>query len=355
MSNNPQPAPQLYVPTKNSTKIGMDELAKLVLGLKRDIKRVTSAIAPQSAQDMIDKHNRSSPQSLWRLNKTNPMGPATLENLTDINQDGVPDVVIYDSNDKPLYVNGYTTKDGRWANDLLYYNEFPTPAARENARNQFGIPVLDKNGQPKMDKNGQPIKRYGKRDHLNRIYNLHEVTLGEAQSPDQVGVIAINDEHVPAWYKQARNNGLYGLRPPKQRKSTYSIFQSYIFKPVFNYAVNMFEASTGEQLADKMKLFTRLASSTWNELLRNRFDPQHTLSDEALAKARRHKDNQASIQQYVNWMLNDVKANPNGGGQVQTLIYNHIAPQMGLATLPGEHNETDTFIEANESDFVDDN
>ena len=82
MSNNPQTASQLYVPTKNSKK----KLTIFVFVLKNNIKRVTSVIAPQAAQYMIDKHNRSSPTSQWRLNQTDPMGPATSENLTDNNQ-----------------------------------------------------------------------------------------------------------------------------------------------------------------------------------------------------------------------------------------------------------------------------
>ena len=121
-----------------------------------------------------------------------------LENLTDINQDVVKDVVIYDSNNKPIDVNGYITKDGRCASDLLYSNEFPTPLANERSRNEFGVPVVDKNSNPKLDKDGNPIKRYGKRDHINRLYNIHEVTLGETQKPYQVGVVDINEERVPA-------------------------------------------------------------------------------------------------------------------------------------------------------------
>ena len=66
----------------------------------------------------------------------------------------------------------------------------------------------------------------------------------------------------------------------------------------------------------KNQMFTKLASSTWNELLRNKLDLQHTLSDEPLSKACRHKDGQTNIQQYLNWILNDINTNPNGGVQV---------------------------------------
>lgn len=38
-----------------SSKLGMGELAKIVLDLQRDIKRVSKAISPQGAQEMVGK------------------------------------------------------------------------------------------------------------------------------------------------------------------------------------------------------------------------------------------------------------------------------------------------------------
>lgn len=38
-----------------------------------------------------------------------PPGGATIDNMPDINKDGVPDVIIQDKNNNPVYVNGYAT------------------------------------------------------------------------------------------------------------------------------------------------------------------------------------------------------------------------------------------------------
>ena len=106
---------------------GMPDLAKIVLDLQRDIKRVKSAISPQGAEALVTRHNATAkPSSHWKLNKQNPQAPASLTNLTDINNDGFPGVVISNANNQPIYVNGYTTTNSTYSVDLAYYNRYPT-------------------------------------------------------------------------------------------------------------------------------------------------------------------------------------------------------------------------------------
>ena len=106
---------------------GMPDLAKIVLDLQRDIKRVKSAISPQGAEALVTRHNATAkPSSHWKLNKQNPQAPASLTNLTDINNDGIPDVVISNANNQPIYVNGYTTTNSTYPVDLAQYNKYPT-------------------------------------------------------------------------------------------------------------------------------------------------------------------------------------------------------------------------------------
>ena len=79
-------------------KIGMEELQNIVVNLYRDVKRVKKAITPQGAQAMVDKHNeKSKPSAHWKLH------------TDDINNDGVPDIIIRNQKGDPLFVNGYTT------------------------------------------------------------------------------------------------------------------------------------------------------------------------------------------------------------------------------------------------------
>ena len=116
---------------RTSERKGMQDLAKIVLDLQRDVKRVKNAISPQGAQALVDKHNATAkPSARWRLNKRDQNGPATLLNLTDINNDGVPDVVITNANNQPVFVNGYTTTNSTYPVDLAYYTKYPTRAER---------------------------------------------------------------------------------------------------------------------------------------------------------------------------------------------------------------------------------
>ena len=136
----------------------MNSLMNIVLDIKRDVKRVKSAIAPQNAEAMIQKHNQSSPNSPWYLNKRDPNGPAVLANLTDVNGDDIPDVIVYDKRGNPLIVNGWTTKKSEWADDLVYNTALPTRAARAQVRNQ--------RGKSHVDAHGNEVKVYSKRDFL---------------------------------------------------------------------------------------------------------------------------------------------------------------------------------------------
>ena len=79
----------------------MPDLEK-ILDLQRDMKRVKNAISPQGAQALVDKHNATAkPSAYWKLNKRNPQGPASLAILTDINNNGVPYVVISNASNQP--------------------------------------------------------------------------------------------------------------------------------------------------------------------------------------------------------------------------------------------------------------
>ena len=58
--------------------------------------------------------------------KVDPNRPDTIDNCGYLNEDGVPDVVVLDSNEKPVFVKGYKTKSCNWPDDILYYSSLPT-------------------------------------------------------------------------------------------------------------------------------------------------------------------------------------------------------------------------------------
>lgn len=138
---NQQNRPQLRyhpkLPIKES-KNGMDSLMNIVLNIKRDVKRVSKSITPQTAAEMIQQHNQKTPNAPWYLNKRNPNGPNTVDNLTDVNGDSIPDVVVYDKKGYPLFVNGWTTKKSEWADDLVYNSALPTRENRKRIRDERG-------------------------------------------------------------------------------------------------------------------------------------------------------------------------------------------------------------------------
>ena len=113
-------------------RIGMPELTRIILDLQRDVTRVKNAISPQGAEALVERHNsKSKPSAHWRLNKINPQSPASLSNLSDLNNDGIPDVVISNANGNPIFVNGYTTTSSKYPIDLAYYSAYPTRAERK--------------------------------------------------------------------------------------------------------------------------------------------------------------------------------------------------------------------------------
>ncbi len=94
---------------KVKSKSGMNELSRVLLGMNRDIKFSKKASTPNGAAEMVAKHN-STKAKKWHLNLINPNGPIDANNFTDINGDGIPDILILNEKNSPVYINGFTTK-----------------------------------------------------------------------------------------------------------------------------------------------------------------------------------------------------------------------------------------------------
>lgn len=305
--------PQLrYTPKQVAAekKPGMDALMNIVLDIKRDVKRVKSAIAPQNAEAMIQKHNQSSPNSPWYLNKRDPNGPAVLANLTDVNGDDIPDVIVYDKRGNPLIVNGWTTKKSEWADDLVYNTALPTRAARAQVRNQ--------RGKSRIDANGNEVKVYSKRDFLRDQFNPQYFTYDDATSQDlvaNVGEVRLDtsyyDQHFP-FYQDAVNNKRYTSTTPKSL-SAYSIFKKYLFQPCFDDAAAIVETSIGRKLTgpEKLKFIGKISSAVWNQSVQSAIDPRNTLSKKDFDRYKRSDNGKAAIMNMVRDMISSFKDNTN--------------------------------------------
>lgn len=305
--------PQLRYTPKQVTaekKPGMDSLMNIVLDIKRDVKRVKSAIAPQNAEALIQKHNQSSPNSPWYLNKRDPNGPAVLANLTDVNGDDIPDVIVYDKRGNPLIVNGWTTKKSEWADDLVYNTALPTRAARAQLRNQ--------RGKSHIDANGNEVKVYSKRDFLRDQFNPQYFTYDDATSQDlvaNVGNVRLDtsfyDQNFP-FYKDAVNNKRYSSKAPKSL-SAYSIFKKYLFQPAFDDAAAIVETSIGRKLTgpEKLRFIGKISSTVWNQSVQSAIDPHNAFSKKDFDRHKRSDNGKATIMNMVRSMISSFKDNTN--------------------------------------------
>ena len=101
--------PKLIFKKKSAKeKSGMNEVSKILLDKNRVIKFTKKATTPEGAAEMVAKHNSTKAQK-WHLNLINPNGPIEKNNFSDVNGDGVPDIIILNENNSPVYVNGITT------------------------------------------------------------------------------------------------------------------------------------------------------------------------------------------------------------------------------------------------------
>lgn len=212
----------------------MLELQKIILDLQRDVKRVSSAISPLGAETMVAKHNKANPKSPWKLNKIDPSQPASLHNLTDINNDGIPDVIISNANNYPMYVNGYTTKRSDYPIRLNYYNEYPTRKSRK----------------------GYPISEY-KKDIWNPEY---------VDSGDDFKAYGNVDFSFPNQLKGYNIKG-YSVKEPK-RMSSYSRYRKFVVGPIVDKLINQLSNNhVFIPKAYKLQLLASATARTWENNL----------------------------------------------------------------------------------------
>lgn len=276
-------------------KPGMRDLMKVVLDLKRDVKRINSIITPQGAQKLIDKHNQANPSSPWTLWKRNPNGAATIENMPDVNADGIPDVIIRDKNNIPVYANGYTTVQSDWPNTLGYHLAYPDKESRAAYKQQHG-------------------KSITKRDFVNQTLGVTHFGYDDATSPEllrQIGAVTGDRvANTPQWYQNALNDPKSGYRMKKPRKqSAYEMFNKYIFGPVFNDAVATIEDAHRTQIPGQLKIQIRakLAGHYWKHQVKIALGVPDDMPDAEFDKLRRKKSSQSSIENRVYEVMGDFK------------------------------------------------
>jgi len=223
---------------KGTDKVGMSELQHIVLDLYRDVERVKKAISPNGAADIVAKHNaKAKPDNQWSLAKINPNGEATLANMPDVNNDGIPDVIIRNASGSPMYVNGYTTKRSDYPETVLYYDAHPTRASR---------------------------KDYPKSRFLDELYHIED---NDAYDRTEGGAAVMGNlsSQKPEWYNQAV--GKYKVRPLKNRMSPFRRFQKYIIQVELERALERLGYGEGNKYKSAGPALAKLTGYYWNELV----------------------------------------------------------------------------------------
>ena len=248
-----------------SERKGMQDIAKIVLDLQRNIKRVKKAISPVGAEDIVIKHNQANPRSQWRLNKLNPQAPASLTNLSDINNDGIPDVVISNSNNQPLFVNGYTTTKSTYPIDLAYYNQYPSRSQRAgHSLNEF------------------------KKDLYNVTYDTDNQDFAQRGNVTgfnpRVGYIAGYDMNK------------FQLPQPK-RMSAFNRFKKFVVQPILDELLQQQQVPAQVKLA----VSSKACAAVWNILiLQPLYNEYHALTEVEKNKVKKKKAAEIDI------MVNDI-------------------------------------------------
>ena len=249
-------------------KVGMNELAKIVLDMNQDIKQIKQAQSLAGAQSWIETHGYNGKYGAYEK---------------DINGDSIPDVVVQrlDNEGKPIdgnyvIVNGYTTGESTYPYRHAYYDAFPTREERKQAR-----------------KDGLTYRAY-----INEMYR--------PQYEDQMKIIGYGSDLGKQFEKKLKTAGYTKVIKPHDR-SPYQVFCSSVIKPIFD----VFKHHLGNQLGGAA--FSKIAATIWNQAILAPAmvyvygDDVLNVSDEEWKKLRNKKDVKRATKLRVVEYINDLR------------------------------------------------
>lgn len=118
---------------------GMEGLYHILCDMRRDIKKVSDVQSLQGAKKWAKKRYDDEDSAL----------------NTDLNADGIGEIVVYDPYGNPVMINGYTTKDSQWPVNQKYFAANPTKEQRkEKSKRSF----MDEQFQVRYDDIAHPGK-----------------------------------------------------------------------------------------------------------------------------------------------------------------------------------------------------
>lgn len=286
-----------------SSKKGMNQIYDIVLDLQRDIKRVSKAISPQGAQAMVNDHNAKYPEgsaSRWSLVHR------------DVNNDGIPDVIIKNTKNEPIYINGYTTTKSDYPIRYEFYNSFPTRDARKQAmehykslsnfaKDKFGVAYND-------DFNGD----------LHALGNMTTWTKPES------------------WANYQLDN--YKGFPKKQRNlSAFDRFKRYVLGDKIEDVLGRLASAHNCYIPGKYKIrvISKATALLWKSWILSKVSEEHfniPVEGEAMEKYKKSSTGKSHINNVVSNLLNhlnltneEVGWNEENRSNLENQLYDEIA------------------------------
>lgn len=198
--------PPRYVRQKKKPEVpsGMNELAKIVTDMARDIKIIRRTQDIDSADVWAKEFNAKHNTNYEAL-------------VTDLNNDKIPEVVVRDK-DNPnqlITVNGYTTIPSSWPDTFMYGDTYPYDLRR------------------KMRKEGSPYPN--KAEWIRGTFNNVKSTLNK---PFELDISKINKNRYDelGGVDHVISKG-YKIKDYSQKErysqSAYQAFNKYVFTPIF--------------------------------------------------------------------------------------------------------------------------
>ena len=287
-------------------KEGMGELARIVLDLQRDIKRVQKAMSIQGAREMVEKHNAKYPEnslSRWQAEHR------------DINDDGIPDVLIKNSKGENLYVNGYTTTKSDWPIKQSWFHNYPTPEARKQAKEEH-FPTMSKYAQ------------YLFGASYNDDYNDDFHDMGK-----------ISTYRVPDQWDLEKLTKYKGL-PKNKDLSAFDRFKRYILTPRLTDIFNYYEDDKLIYIPGtyKARIVAKVTSDVWNGWIVEKIKQDTRMSQERFDRWKKTKDGKAGLNRTVSELMEhllltndtpEINWTDENRQQLNNELYNFIHHSIG--------------------------
>lgn len=250
-------------PKQKIGKKGMDELTKIVLEMKQDIKQIRDAQSFEGAQEWVAKHG----PDLYTVSND------------DVDNDGIPDVIVKNKDGNNVIVNGYTTGKSTWPYRYAYYTEYPNEKARKEAR-ELGTTF---------------------RSFITDMYNPQYDEWGlKLQSENPFA-----NQNGEAFEAKIKNAGYKKIIRPHNR-TQYQAFVANIVKPIYDvvkYINEMLNVKT------EPTLLSKVASDVWNQtilipaMIYVYGTELENVTDSEWKKLRNRKEVKAAILDYVKYYI----------------------------------------------------